>query len=53
MLVIQARFESGRAASVVAILTAGGAGAVVFAGAVSVLAGIRPATLLRLGRGSA
>ena len=53
MLVIQARFGSGRAASVAAILAAGCAGVVVFAGLVSVLTGIRPAALLRLGRGTA
>jgi putative peptidoglycan lipid II flippase len=53
MLVVQARFGSGRAASVAAILAAGCAGAVVFAAVVSVLTGIRPAALLRLGRGAA
>ena len=52
MLFIQGRFGSGRAASLASIVTAGGAGAVIFGAVVAALSGIRPATLLRLGRGA-
>jgi peptidoglycan biosynthesis protein MviN/MurJ (putative lipid II flippase) len=52
MLVVQAPFGSGRTASLAAIVTAGSVGVVVFGAIVAALTGIRPAALLRLGRGA-
>jgi hypothetical protein len=52
MLVVQAPFGSGRTGSLAAIVTAGGVGAVIFCSIVAALTGIRPAMLLRLGRGA-
>jgi hypothetical protein len=51
MFVVQGRFGSGRVASLAAIVTAGSAGAVIFASVIAALTGVRPAMLLRLGRG--
>jgi hypothetical protein len=52
MLVVQALFGSGRTGSLAAIVTAGGVGAVIFCSIVAALTAIRPAMLLRLGRGA-
>jgi putative peptidoglycan lipid II flippase len=47
MLLVQSPFGADRWSAVAALVLAGSAGAVVFAAAVTVLAGVRPSTLLR------
>lgn len=49
MLAVQGRFEPTRSGALAAIVVAAAAGAVVFAGALVPLAGVRPSSLLRRG----
>ena len=52
MLLVQSRFGPSRFASLVAVVVAGTAGVVIFVSLVAAATGVRPATVLRLGRGA-